>query len=326
MRITNIRDITVPLEGNISNAIVSFNDHTVSLVAVVSDQTRNGKAVVGFGFNSIGRYAQSGILRDRIIPRILNCPSELLLATNGTEFDAAAVARIAMKNEKPGGHGDRAGAVGALELAIWDLNAKLADEPAWMTIAKNFSHSVEADSAKVYAAGGYYYAEDSASRLRKELEAYQAQGYGAFKMKIGGATLTEDLDRIDTALMIAGSGNNLAVDANGRFDLDSALEYGEAIAPLGLRWYEEPGDPLDYQIKPRANPVLRRCDSNRGKPVQSKRHDQPRTVWWNAKRKRCFPDGRRFELRAHRIFQDGTGAGKTRFRSQTVPPPRRPSD
>ena len=248
MRITNIRDITVPLEGNISNAIVSFNDHTVSLVAVVSDQTRNGKAVVGFGFNSIGRYAQSGILRDRIIPRIFNCPSELLLATNGTEFDAAAVARIAMKNEKPGGHGDRAGAVGALELAIWDLNAKLADEPAWMTIAKNFSHSVEADSAKVYAAGGYYYAEDSASRLRKELEAYQAQGYGAFKMKIGGATLTEDLDRIDTALMIAGSGNNLAVDANGRFDLDSALEYGEAIAPLGLRWYEEPGDPLDYQL------------------------------------------------------------------------------
>jgi hypothetical protein len=116
MRITNIRDITVPLEGNISNAIVSFNDHTVSLVAVVSDQTRNGKVVVGFGFNSIGRYAQSGILRDRIIPRILNCPSELLLATNGTEFDAAAVARIAMKNEKPGGHGDRAGALGALEL------------------------------------------------------------------------------------------------------------------------------------------------------------------------------------------------------------------
>jgi L-alanine-DL-glutamate epimerase-like enolase superfamily enzyme len=172
----------------------------------------------------------------------------LLLATNGTEFDAAAVARIAMKNEKPGGHGDRAGAVGALELAIWDLNAKLADEPAWMTIAKNFSHSVEADSAKVYAAGGYYYAEDSASRLRKELEAYQAQGYGAFKMKIGGATLTEDLDRIDTALMIAGSGKNLAVDANGRFDLDSALEYGEAIAPLGLRWYEEPGDPLDYKL------------------------------------------------------------------------------
>ena len=120
MRITNIRDITVPLEGNISNAIVSFNDHTVSLVAVVSDQTRNGKAVVGFGFNSIGRYAQSGILRDRIIPRILNCPPELLLATNGTEFDAAAVASIAMKNEKPGGHGDRAGAVGALAYTFSD--------------------------------------------------------------------------------------------------------------------------------------------------------------------------------------------------------------
>ena len=248
MRITEIRDISVPLEGNISNAVVSFNDHTVSLVAVVSDQIRQGKAVIGFGFNSIGRYAQSGILRERMIPRVLSSDPEFLLAPDGVGIDPAAVAQIAMKNEKPGGHGDRAGALGALELAIWDLNAKLADEPAWMTIARATNHRVETQSAKVYAAGGYYYAEDSTKRLRQELEHYQNLGYQAFKMKIGGASMAEDLERINTALSVAGTGTNLAVDANGRFDLDAALEYGEAIAPLELRWYEEPGDPLDYRL------------------------------------------------------------------------------
>lgn len=248
MRITEIRDLSIKLEGNISNAVVSFNDHTVSLVAVVSDQRRGGKPVIGFGFNSIGRYSQSGILRERMIPRVLQCHADALLAHDGNGFDPAAVAKAAMQNEKPGGHGDRAGALGALELAIWDLNAKLADVPAWSMIAKAFDCKISHPAAHVYAAGGYYYDEDSSQRLRQELEHYQQLGYHAFKMKVGGAPLAEDLIRIDTALGVAGKGANLSIDANGRFDLDSAIEYAEAITPLGLRWFEEPGDPLDYNL------------------------------------------------------------------------------
>ncbi|MFT6433930.1 MAG: L-alanine-DL-glutamate epimerase-like enolase superfamily enzyme [Candidatus Azotimanducaceae bacterium] len=248
MRITEIRDLSINLEGNISNAMVSFNDHTVSLVAVVSDQRRDGKPVIGFGFNSIGRYSQSGILRERMIPRVLKCKAEALLAIDGNRFDPAAVTKAAMQNEKPGGHGDRAGALGALELAIWDLNAKLADEPAWTTIAKAFDRQLSDPVTNVYAAGGYYYDEDSSQRLQQELEHYRELGYHAFKMKVGGASLAEDLVRIETALEVAGSGANLSIDANGRFDLDSAIEYAEAITPLDLRWFEEPGDPLDYKL------------------------------------------------------------------------------
>jgi len=248
MRIMETRERTVSLDGEIANAVVSFSDHTVSLVALVSDQVRNGQPVIGFGFNSIGRYGQSGILRERMFPRVHAADRDSLLSDDGRCFDAAAIAATAMRNEKPGGHGDRAGALGALELAVWDLNAKLADEPAYVTIARHFGCCQRPKSTSVYAAGGYYYAGDSTTRLKEEFEGYRALGFDAFKMKVGGAPLEEDLRRIEAALSVAGGGSQLAVDANGRFAFAQALEYGRAISAFGLRWYEEPGDPLDYAL------------------------------------------------------------------------------
>jgi len=248
MRIVDIRDATIRLQGEMANAVVSFADHTVSLVAIVTDQIQQHHPVVGFGFNSIGRYAQSGILRERMTPRVLAAPEQDLLTADASRFDPAAVAQIAMRNEKPGGHGDRAGALGALELAVWDLNAKLADEPAYATIARDTGGEPANVSVPVYAAGGYYYDDDSLARLQQELQAYREQGFDAFKIKIGGAPLDEDRHRIDAALEVAGDGAHLAVDANGRFDLAQALEYANALAPLKLRWFEEPGDPLNYAL------------------------------------------------------------------------------
>src|SRR5882757_4105596 len=136
VKIREIRELRVPLNAKISNSVISFAEHDVSLVAVISDVIRQGRPVIGLGFNSIGRFAQSGILRERILPRILAAPPEKLL--NGVGFDCEAVYRTAVRNEKPGGHGDRAAAIAAVELAFWDLNAKLADEPAYATIARYF--------------------------------------------------------------------------------------------------------------------------------------------------------------------------------------------
>ena len=245
VRIIDLRELTVPLRGRIKNAVVSFAEHTVSLVAIVSDQVSGGRPVVGLGFNSIGRFGQAGILNERVFPRILATdPLDLL---EDDELNPAAVARAAMRNEKPGGHGDRAGAVAAVELAAWDLRAKLASEPASETIARvHGRHALEA--VPVYAAGGYYYDSDATQGLNDELTSYLESGYDAFKIKIGGAPLDEDLARIETALAAAGSSGRLAVDANGRFDLDTALAYTRALEPYDLRWLEEPGDPLDYAL------------------------------------------------------------------------------
>jgi len=268
MRITAIHEQPIRLQGDIANAVVDFASHTVSLVAVISDQIRHGKPVVGVAFNSIGRFAQSGILRDRIIPRLLAAPPELLLDAAQSGFSPAAIVKQAMRNEKPGGHGDRAGAVAAIELAIWDLNAKLADEPAYACIAHNLGGSAADQStpvrdapvkdapvkgapvkgAPVYAAGGYYYPQDSNARLSDEIKAYRDAGYQAYKIKIGGASQSADLHRIETTIDVAGDAGAVAVDANGRFDLEQATQYGQALAAYNLRWYEEPGDPLDYGL------------------------------------------------------------------------------
>ena len=248
MRILEARELTVPLTGTPANAVVSFAGHTVSLVALTSDQRRQGQPVVGLAFNSIGRFGQAGILRERMFPRLLASDPEDLLAADGATFDPARVLAAIMQGEKPGGHGDRAGAAAAIELAVWDLNAKLAGEPAYATIARAFGRPQALRAVPVYAAGGYYYPEDSSGRLGGELERYRALGFDAFKIKIGGAPLDEDRQRIDAALAVAGAGERLAVDANGRFDEAQALGYGRAIEPLGLRWFEEPGDPLDFDL------------------------------------------------------------------------------
>ncbi|OBI82824.1 enolase C-terminal domain-like protein [Mycobacterium asiaticum] len=246
MRITAILERPVGLEGAPANAVVSFAGHTVSLVALVTDVVRAGKPVVGVAFDSIGRFAQSGILRDRLIPRVLAAPPDTLLDKAG-RLDPGAVAARALTDEKPGGHGDRAAAVAALELACWDLLAKLDDEPAFATIARRFGRE-PADAVPVYAAGGYYYPDRGVNGLRDEIRSYLEQGYDAVKIKIGGADVRDDTARIEAVIDIVGAGDRVAVDANGRFDRAAALRWATALAPYGLRWYEEPGDPLDFEL------------------------------------------------------------------------------
>ncbi|MFQ5564812.1 MAG: enolase C-terminal domain-like protein, partial [Paracoccaceae bacterium] len=106
-----------------------------------------------------------------------------------------------------------------------------------------------AERVFTYAAGGYYYPGKGLAALKDELRSYLDRGYRVCKIKIGGAALAEDLARIEAALEVVGGGQNLAVDANGRFDLETAIAYGEALEPYGLFWFEEPGDPLDYALQ-----------------------------------------------------------------------------
>lgn len=246
MKIVEVREMPVRLSGNIANAVVDFSRHTVSLVALVSDVMRNGRPVTGFAFNSIGRFAQSGIIRERLIPRVMSASPDTYLGADGS-LSPVALCKVLMKDEKPGGHGDRASAMAAIELAAWDLLAKLDDQPAANAIAKAFGR-IPDNRVSVYAAGGYYYPEGGADRLREELKAYQEMGFTQFKMKVGGVPLKEDIARLETAVNQAGSGSCISVDANGRFGLEDAISLGERLKPYHLRWYEEAGDPLDYDL------------------------------------------------------------------------------
>ncbi len=245
MRITAIHDIVVPIASSIRNAYIDFSAMTASVVAVVTDVRRDGGPVVGFGFNSNGRYAPQGLLRERFIPRLLGARPEEIQDATGLIDPAKAWSRM-MRNEKPGGHGERSVAVGVLDMALWDAVAKAAGVPLWRLLADRYNGGRADESAWVYAAGGYYYPGKDLTQLKDEMKGYLGLGYSAVKMKVGGTDLTEDLRRIEAVLSVVGSGERLCVDVNGRFDLDAALAFGDAIAPLGLRWYEEPVDPLDY--------------------------------------------------------------------------------
>jgi D(-)-tartrate dehydratase len=246
MRITDVRVEEVPLDARIANAVIDFSAMTVSMVAVSSDAVVDGEPVVGYGFNSNGRYAQSEILTRRLLPRLAAASSEILDAEG--VVDPVAVRHAVMRDEKPGGHGDRAVAVGTLDMAMWDLAAKAAGKPLHRALRDRFRPGTPVpETVPVYAAGGYYRGTDDLAELQREIEAYLAAGYRDVKIKIGGAPLAEDLTRVEAVLDVLPDGSRLAVDANGRFSLRTALEYAAALQEYDLVWYEEPCDPLDYR-------------------------------------------------------------------------------
>ena len=71
MRIVDVVEITKPIASPIRNAYIDFSKMTASLVAVVTDVMRDGRRVVGYGFNSNGRYGQGGLIRERFRNRII---------------------------------------------------------------------------------------------------------------------------------------------------------------------------------------------------------------------------------------------------------------
>lgn len=249
MRIVDIRHTVVPIASAISNAFIDFSKMDVSVVALVTDVIRDGTPVVGFGFNSNGRYSPRGLLEDRFIPRLQAADPAALVTGNGGNLDPHKIWRVLMAGEKPGGHGERSVAVGVLDMAVWDAVAKIDGKPLGVLLAERYHGGELAERVFVYAAGGYYQPGKDLRALQDEMRGYRELGYRVVKMKIGGAPLAEDLRRIEAVLAVVGSGENLAVDANGRFDLPTALAYAEALEPYGLRWYEEAGDPLDYELQ-----------------------------------------------------------------------------
>jgi L-alanine-DL-glutamate epimerase-like enolase superfamily enzyme len=249
MKILEIREKTVSIASPIANAYIDFSKMTCSVVAVVTDVVRDGKRVVGYGFNSNGRYGQGALMRDRFIDRVLEANPASLVDEANDNLDPFAIWKTLMTNEKPGGHGERSVAVGTIDMAVWDAVSKIAGLPLWRLLADRFRGGVADEKVWVYAAGGYYYPGKDHRKLQDEMRSYLDRGYSVVKLKIGGAPLEEDIARIEAVIEVVGEGRRLAVDANGRFDLETAIAYAEGLKPYNLFWYEEAGDPLDYALQ-----------------------------------------------------------------------------
>ena len=250
MKIVEIRESTRPISSSIRNAYIDFSKMTLSLVAVVTDVVRDGKPVIGYGFNSNGRYGQGALMRERFIPRVLEAAPDSLRDPERDNLDPHRVWAAMMSNEKPGGHGERSVAVGTIDMAVWDAVAKIERQPLHRLLAERYGHGQSANPRVfVYAAGGYYWPGQGIEGLTREMQGYLDRGYSVVKKKIGGASLAEDCQRIEAVLKLLGPGQRLAVDANGRFDLKTAVAYAKALSQYDLFWYEEAGDPLDYALQ-----------------------------------------------------------------------------
>src|SRR5436190_17351255 len=248
MRIVDIRETAIPLKSQLANSSFDFTEMTTAVVAVITDVVRDGRPVVGFAFNSTGRYACGAQMRARFIPRVLAAKPDTLLDAREDNLDPEKFFACMMQREKAGGHSERSIAIGTIEVAVWDAVAKIADKPLHRVLAERFSGGKSATKVFCYVGGGWYAPGQTVEDLQDEMRRHLDAGYTMVKMKVGGLPLAEDVRRIEAVKTILPAHAQLAVDANSKFGREEALAYAKALAPFRLRWFEEPCDPLDFAL------------------------------------------------------------------------------
>jgi len=238
--------MSVPI-SRYADPLVPSGGLTTSMVAVVTDVIRDGKRIVGYGSASIGRFAQGGLIRERIAPRLLAARDIDITDEAGTNLDPFRAWKVMMTGEKPGGHGERCVAVGTLDMALWDAAAKIAGVPLYRHLGDRLCIENISPRVSVYAGGGYYYTSDDVARLTDEVRRFTGLGYRHVKIKIGGVPLQQDLRRIEAAAGLLPDAGRLAVDAIYAYTRTTSIEAAAALLPLGLWWFEDICDPLDFE-------------------------------------------------------------------------------
>ena len=251
MRITAIRECTIPLSRYADPALRS-GDLTTSLVMAATDVHQAGKPVIGYGYASVGRFAQGGLMGERFIPRLIATPPDTLIDEATGRLDPERAHKVMMAGEKPGGHGERCVAIGALDMAIWDAAAKIAEQPLHAFLALRLGRESQVRTpVPVYAGGGYRYPADDLERLAEEMRRIRDLGFTHAKMKIGGGPIAQDLRRIEIAARQLPDSTHLAVDAMNTYDAETSLTAASHLAPYDLWWFEDICDPHDFTTQAR---------------------------------------------------------------------------
>lgn len=249
MRITEIREHTIPISRYADPALPP-GGLTTSLVEIVTDVVIDGSPVIGRGYASVGRYAQGGLLRERFIPRLLRADPPDLRGYEDDDLDPFCAWEVMMTGEKPGGHGERCVAVGVLDMALWDVAAKIARQPLHALLAKKLNRGpLLPERIKVYAGGGYPYPDNDTGQLADEMRRIVDLGFTHAKMKIGNPDIAVDLKRIEAAAKALGTSARLAVDAMNVYRRADARVAATALAPMDLWWFEDVCNPHDFVVQ-----------------------------------------------------------------------------
>jgi len=133
-------------------------------------------------------------------------------------------------------------ALSAVDIALWDLAGQVANLPLYRLLGGY------RDSVPAYASGGYYKPGDPLKEIAGEMGRYKDRGFSDFKMKVGGAPLAVDVERVRVARETIGPGSRLALDANNAWRTPSeALKFARAVERYDPWWLEEPLSPDDFE-------------------------------------------------------------------------------
>jgi L-alanine-DL-glutamate epimerase-like enolase superfamily enzyme len=216
------RAYTVPTDAPEADGTFAWQDTTLVVVEVKAGD------VTGLGY-TYGAAAGARIVGDALAP-LIEGEDPFAIPRHS--------ARMAAQVRNIGYAGIAATAISAVDVALWDLKARLFGLPLADLLG------VRRDAVAIYGSGGF--TTYDTGRLRDQLCSWvEDLGCRWVKMKIG-ARLDDDPDRVEAAAAVVGEAK-LMVDANGAYDRKQALAQARRLASLGVVWFEEPvsSDDLD---------------------------------------------------------------------------------
>ncbi|SFQ57870.1 mandelate racemase/muconate lactonizing enzyme family protein [Nitratireductor indicus] len=219
--------IPLPAPTGFSSRTVLQREYT--LVRVTGDD-----GVTGIGFCYPGhRAAQLATMAvtDLLGPVVLGMDAHLVEGAWGAMYQESLL---------HGRVGSVMRALSAIDIALWDRNARAANLPLHKYLGGR------SNRVKAYASGGYYLEGKGVEGVHKEMTSYVEKGFKAVKMKVGRVSAAEDADRIAAARDAIGPDGVLMLDANNAWkDLPAALGALRLWEPYNPYWIEEPFSPDD---------------------------------------------------------------------------------
>ena len=130
-------------------------------------------------------------------------------------------------------------AVSTIDIALWDIQCKKAEEPLWKMAGAT------GNTCKVYRGG--IDLQFTIPKLLKNMEGYLTAGFNAVKIKIGRENLEEDIERIKAVREFIGPDVTFMVDANYSMTVEKAIQAIEKFRQYDITWFEEPIIPDNYK-------------------------------------------------------------------------------
>jgi len=143
-------------------------------------------------------------------------------------------------NQSHGFTGPGMDAISAFDMALWDISGKVAGKPVSEMLGGGSRERIP-----VYATGLYYLENDFPDKLTAEAVGYAEAGFTGMKLKVGGKTVKEDIERVRHLRNVLGPDIHLMMDANEGYDVKTAIYVGQALADADLSWFEEPVGSFD---------------------------------------------------------------------------------